>query len=596
MSKKYYSLGNELASKDYVDTSIEETKDYVDTSVEEAKVKTIILHAESTGFNQQYTISQSDINKFLEEYNKGAFFEVLTKFDNIDDLRPTMMLSLKKSGLDFFYIVIYTRADCLYVGDTSTLTIRPFNLEIQDNKASIIGQGSTHSRYPSAKAVYDFVNSNKVAIKQYVDDRDALKENLSNKVTSLDNQSTDDQYPSAKSVFDLISNSGIYSEIIDYNNQSTPFVFSEKKLGIYFLTSNVSTFYYKKTSNDSVRTIYSDEIPMIFIYYKNIEQVKSGEKFFVCFRRQNFQGDGKILVAYGLLNGENITTNYGGTIYGMPFDFLLKNYTQNISGVKTFTSIPKQSNTTAPTQDTEFTNKKYVDDSIAAIPSGVNYFDARQEFLFEGKDVGIYYPTNTNRINFMYKFLSDDTGSGSNGIVVSFIITNKVTAENPDTSKVYAVGTFLDGGGSLKQFVVTYNGTKYIMTYYDNYYAASMLTVYSQTFRGEKTFVEIPKVSSYSAPTSNTQLTAKKYVNDQDNVILNNIASVYNSSATYSIGDYVLYNGVLYVCNTDISTAEQWTAAHWTQTTVMTELTSKIGNINSILATLTTPNTNGGGE
>ena len=46
---------------------------------------------------------------------------------------------------------------------------------------------------------------------------------------------------------------------------------------------------------------------------------------------------------------------------------------QTIAGVKTFSSIPKQSNTTAPTLDTQFTNKKYVDDSIAnAITTTLN--------------------------------------------------------------------------------------------------------------------------------------------------------------------------------------------------------------------------------
>lgn len=39
---------------------------------------------------------------------------------------------------------------------------------------------------------------------------------------------------------------------------------------------------------------------------------------------------------------------------------------QVISGTKTFNNIPRQSSTTAPTLDTQFTNKKYVDDSIAA--------------------------------------------------------------------------------------------------------------------------------------------------------------------------------------------------------------------------------------
>lgn len=44
-----------------------------------------------------------------------------------------------------------------------------------------------------------------------------------------------------------------------------------------------------------------------------------------------------------------------------------------------------------------------------------------------------------------------------------------------------------------------------------------------------------------------------------------NFAGAYDSTATYAVGDYVVYNHSLYVCNTAIPTAEEWTAAHWTQ-------------------------------
>ena len=37
----------------------------------------------------------------------------------------------------------------------------------------------------------------------------------------------------------------------------------------------------------------------------------------------------------------------------------------------------------------------------------------------------------------------------------------------------------------------------------------------------------------------------------------------YDSTATYSIGDLVLYNGVEYVCVSTITTPEQWTSSHW---------------------------------
>ncbi len=147
MSKKYYSLGNELASKDYVDTSIEE-----------AKVETFILHTEDLG-NGRYRLSQSDINKYIEKSNTGEFFNVVTKLGTDDDLRPTMMLSVKNSAIDFFYVVVYNRDNQLYSGDTDSLIIESLMLETKDYKVTTITNMSLDLQYPSAKAVYNFVSS-----------------------------------------------------------------------------------------------------------------------------------------------------------------------------------------------------------------------------------------------------------------------------------------------------------------------------------------------------------------------------------------------------------------------------------------------------
>lgn len=39
----------------------------------------------------------------------------------------------------------------------------------------------------------------------------------------------------------------------------------------------------------------------------------------------------------------------------------------------------------------------------------------------------------------------------------------------------------------------------------------------------------------------------------------------YDPTATYAVGDFCYYENELYECNTAISTAEAWTAAHWTK-------------------------------
>lgn len=51
-----------------------------------------------------------------------------------------------------------------------------------------------------------------------------------------------------------------------------------------------------------------------------------------------------------------------------------------------------------------------------------------------------------------------------------------------------------------------------------------------------------------------------------------NFADAYDKTATYSVGDYVIYENSLYKCNTAILTAEEWDATHWTQVNVAEEL------------------------
>ena len=59
--------------------------------------------------------------------------------------------------------------------------------------------------------------------------------------------------------------------------------------------------------------------------------------------------------------------------------------------------------------------------------------------------------------------------------------------------------------------------------------------------------------------------TANKTIVDAINSVLDNLADEYDESLTYSVGDCVQHNGLLYQCNTAITTAEQWDPTHWTQ-------------------------------
>ena len=60
------------------------------------------------------------------------------------------------------------------------------------------------------------------------------------------------------------------------------------------------------------------------------------------------------------------------------------------------------------------------------------------------------------------------------------------------------------------------------------------------------------------------------------------IAQMYDSSQTYSVGDYVMYERRLYECNTAITTAEEWNSAKWT----IIRVADIIGNVESLLSAL----------
>ena len=60
------------------------------------------------------------------------------------------------------------------------------------------------------------------------------------------------------------------------------------------------------------------------------------------------------------------------------------------------------------------------------------------------------------------------------------------------------------------------------------------------------------------------------------------IAPTYSGSALYSVGSYAWYNGSLYRCTTAITTAEAWTAAHWTAAALGDDVTYKTDTLHEI--------------
>lgn len=72
----------------------------------------------------------------------------------------------------------------------------------------------------------------------------------------------------------------------------------------------------------------------------------------------------------------------------------------------------------------------------------------------------------------------------------------------------------------------------------------------------------------------------------KSNANLTNTADTYSASATYAVGDYVLYGNQLYKCTTAITTAEAWTSGHWTAVNIgdgLVGISTDIDNLNDQL-------------
>ena len=69
------------------------------------------------------------------------------------------------------------------------------------------------------------------------------------------------------------------------------------------------------------------------------------------------------------------------------------------------------------------------------------------------------------------------------------------------------------------------------------------------------------------------------------------IADTYSSSSAYSVGDFCIYGGLLYKCNTAIASGgETWNSSHWTQTSASDEFGSGGGSGKTMLVTVTYSN------
>lgn len=90
-------------------------------------------------------------------------------------------------------------------------------------------------------------------------------------------------------------------------------------------------------------------------------------------------------------------------------------------------------------------------------------------------------------------------------------------------------------------------------------------------------------------PVADTSLTVSGAYADAQavgNVLTGDLASGYDSSSAYSVGDYCVYQKQLYRCTTAISSGgETWNSSHWTSVKALPEM---VRYVNAVISTIST--------
>lgn len=87
---------------------------------------------------------------------------------------------------------------------------------------------------------------------------------------------------------------------------------------------------------------------------------------------------------------------------------------------------------------------------------------------------------------------------------------------------------------------------------------------------GSSTYIDVT-IDGSNVITATLNATAVSLLTKADTAIQPDvIAPAFSTSATYALGDYVMYNGKLYECTTAVTTAGAWVAGSWTESKVMT--------------------------
>lgn len=306
----------------------------------DSQTEVIIVQADINNNFQDYThydISVQDVNMLLNKLHAGEHFEVFIRFVSDPDYYPDGVL-----------VPAWIEEWDTSAFEGYALAARPYESEItQDGYYSCL--------------LYEN-KAGDLNVHAY-------------RVSTFEDHINDYNYPTTQAVETYvnteITEQGYVTEVLRGFQQLQPLIFSDLKKGYYWANGSNSDkkFYYKVSPNTNTQQ-YSLGTASGLLILKTQDAVFDGNTVFGYIYYMDSEGwECCRSLRYIFTNGVKTGVNFeNGFILGKKS---VSDTNQIWNGIKTFASLPKINSYTAPTTDTQFTPKKYVDDKIAVAVSGM---------------------------------------------------------------------------------------------------------------------------------------------------------------------------------------------------------------------------------
>ena len=587
-----------------------------------------------------YFFEYSDYNSFY--YRKDSN----TAVHNIPNIRPLVLnvykdniseitsggfatlYYVKSSGAQFVISSMFINS-----GDIST-TGRINNVYfINENNQTIKGV-KTFNSIPKISNTVSPTDNYELTNKKYVDDKDALKQNVIDSTHKLDADLVDDTNSTNKfvtstekttwngkqdsltagnnitiqnNVISASGGDGVKVYFVGNDNENINVILENLELGSYIFrnknNSNGMDFgvYFKANEQSSNSVFQKVSGSSILHYFKKPSEVTASSERI------------GVLYLYGVI--DLMTSKYGNSSYDIAYvktndslvistsyawtEIINNSSNQTITGKKTFTTLPESS--VVPTTNNQLVNKKYVDDSVAGIDLSSKQDTMQYSTMptASAETVGkmVQY-TGTTDATYTNGYFYIGTSDGEDPATYSweniniqeennvFDIGDKgKTTSNPLDLRTLKKGVYISSTEFMMlKFLTIGNGI--INTSSTNYLLVlNIVNTYNDNLPVDTLIGEIIDIG-------NNALIKRKLIKNANGISVGNAGygSWVGLDSNQTISGVKTFNSLPLSSVTPTDNSQLTNKSY-----VDGAISSAVGSINTVLATLTTPSQNSGG-